>query len=128
MKMTMLSLFALFCTCGCALVHPTNPGVPVENLRFLQEEIPVPSPKHTQPLELSGEMTLERCIETALQNNPELAATDWDLAGSVARLKQAQASRWPTLGVEGNVAQYLDNLRLIQASYNGEPGDFDDQI
>ncbi len=128
MKLTTLTLFTLLYAGGCALINPTNPAIPVENLQFLQEEIPVPSPKHTQALELTGEMTLERCIETALQNNPELAATDWDVAASVARLKQAQASRWPTLGVEGNVAQYLDNLRLIQASYNGEPGDFDDQI
>ncbi|MCK8603669.1 TolC family protein [Desulfoferrobacter suflitae] len=128
MKLIMLTLFTLLYTGGCALVHPTNSGVPVEDLRFLQEEIPVPSPKHTQPLELSGEMTLDRCIETALQNNPELAASDWDVAASVARVKQAQASRWPSLGVEANVAQYLDNQRLIPTRYNGEPGDFDDQI
>jgi len=128
MKSTILLLLAAFCLYGCTLAHPTRPDKPVEDLKFLNEEISVSSPKHTQSLDLTGEMTLERCIEIALRNNPELAASDWDVAASIARLKQAQASRWPSLSVEGSMQQYLDNQRLIPTRYNGEPGDFDDQI
>lgn len=105
MKSTILFLLAAFCLYGCTLAHPTKPYNAVEDLKsFLDEEISVPSPKHTQSLELTGEMTLDRCIETALQNNPELAASDWEVAASVARLKQAQASRWPTVVSKVSVA------------------------
>lgn len=128
MKPVMLVLFSIVCTSGCVLVHPTDPKLPVENIRFIREEVPVASPKHTRSIEIEGAMTLDRCVETALQNNPELAASDWEVAAAVSRVQQAKASRWPILGVEGATQQYLDDQRLIQARYNGEPGVFDDQI
>jgi len=71
---------------------------------------------------------LDRCVEIALANNPELAATGWEVAVAGNRFDQAQATRWPTLSAEGGYNRFLDPQRLIQARFNGEPGFFDTDI
>jgi len=78
--------------------------------------------------ESSGLFTLDRCIEIALNKNPEIAAAKWDIAASDARYDTARSSFWPQLSVEGGYHRYLDSQRLIQARYNGELGVFDDDI
>jgi len=60
-----------------------------------------------------------------LENNPEAAASRWDVAAADSRYNQAEAGLTPTLGIEAGYNRFLDPQRLIQARYNGEPGDFD---
>jgi outer membrane protein TolC len=83
--------------------------------------IPTPSrpfpEKETAP---KGKLTLERSIEIALANNPEVAATLWDVSVAGARADQAKAARWPTLIYEGNYIKYLNSRPLWEARYNNE--------
>lgn len=82
----------------------------------------------TKPSVAGQSLTLEQCIEVALQNNPELAATDWEVSAAGSRLDQARGARWPSLSMEGRADRFLDPQRLIQARYNGEPGSFDENV
>jgi outer membrane protein len=110
---------------GCTALQPTDPYAPISPR---QGFIPYASPALPAPtrLEPSGEpFTLDRCIEVALANNPELAATSQEVSAAGSRVDQAKAQRWPTLSAEGGYARFLDPQRLLQAQFNGEPGIFD---
>jgi len=65
-------------------------------------------------------LTLERSLEIALKNNPEVAATLWDVSAAGARVDQAKAARLPTLTYEGNYIKYLNSKPLWEARYNNE--------
>lgn len=81
----------------------------------------VPSVKRRIPMP----WPLAACIETALENNPDLrsAGDETDVAAAEARI--AEAERWPSLRVKGGASRYLDEQRLLSARFNGEPGVFD---
>ncbi len=123
-------LLILTALAGCAVWQRTDPYAPVRagaRTSAIGGYPPGGEPRAAAaPLE--GPLTLERCVELALANNPELAATVWDAAAAVGRLDQARASEWPTVTLEGNTSRFLDPQRLIQARYNGERGSFDRDI
>lgn len=79
-------------------------------------------------MESSGLFTLNRCIEIALDKNPEIAAAKWDIAAADSRFDAARAAFWPQISAEGGYQRYVDDQRLIAARYNGELGVFDDDI
>ncbi len=72
--------------------------------------------------------TLNDCIEHALMNNPDIAIENSNIAAATARLNQAKAGLLPFIGIEGGYQLFLDDQRLIQARFNGEPGYFDDNL
>jgi hypothetical protein len=72
--------------------------------------------------------SLTRCIEVALERNPDIAAVRWDIAVAEARHDAARAAFWPQLSLEGGYLRYVDSQRLIAASYNGELGVFDNDL
>ena len=77
----------------------------------------------------NGELfSLERCIEIALAKNPEIAASQWDIAAADSRHDNARAAFWPQVSAEGGAYRYVDEQRLIAARYNGEPGTFDNDL
>lgn len=58
-----------------------------------------PKPVELVKPEVSGEpLTLDRCIDVALANNPELAATDWEVSAAGSRLDQALTSLKAAIG------------------------------
>ncbi|OPY91567.1 MAG: Outer membrane protein TolC precursor [Syntrophaceae bacterium PtaU1.Bin231] len=76
----------------------------------------------------SNVLTLERCIEIALEKNPEIAAARSDITAAEARFDAARAAYWPQLSAEGGYLRYVDNQRLIAARFNGELGVFDNDL
>ena len=106
---------------GCAVLSPTDPYAPIPTTKASGVRIPTPShpfpEKETAP---EGQLTLERSIEIALANNPEVAATLWDVSVAGAREDQAKAARWPTLTYEGNYLKYLNSRPMFEVRYNGE--------
>ena len=62
-----------------------------------------------------------------MKNNPEVAATLWDVSVAGAKLDQAKAARWPTLTYEGNYTKYLNSRPLFEARYNGQTRIFSKQ-
>lgn len=94
------------------------------------KENPAMSPGSTNAKNSQGviQLTLESALNIALANNPELSATQWDVAAAKARAETALTARWPTLGLEGGYQHHIDEQRLIAARFNGERGDFDTEI
>jgi outer membrane protein len=106
---------------GCAVVYPTDPYAPVPTTKASGIRITTPSQsspeKETAP---EGNLTLERSTEIALANNPEVAATSWDVSAAGAREDQAKAARWGTLTYEGSYTKYLNSRPIFDVRYNGE--------
>mgnify|MGYP000064831173 FL=1 len=124
----LLTLFLLLNVVGCAVLQPTDPYAPVFHPRSFLSSSPAKTPEPMKP-DVAGEpLTLDRCIEVALANNPELAATGREVSASGFRVDQARAQRWPSVSAESGYSRFLDPQRLVQARFNGEPGLFDENL
>jgi outer membrane protein TolC len=88
---------------GCVLLQPTEPFGPVPTTKATGITAPAPSQPFPAKEEAVPEaLTLDGSLEIALKNNPEVAATLWDVSVAGAKVDQAKAARWPTLTYEGN--------------------------
>jgi outer membrane protein TolC len=114
-----LMLFALLS--GCASLRPTDPYKPVD---WGGRSSPTSRSEYQPTVVPEGPLTLQRAIEVALINNPEVAARGWDSTAAQARRDQAFGARLPRIGAVGGYTRYLDDQRLIAASREGEPGLF----
>ena len=73
--------------------------------------------------------TLQKCIEVALANNPDIAARRWEVTQAEAQKDGSLGARWPSIRATGGYNYYyFDAQRLIPASENGEPGVFSHNI
>jgi len=73
--------------------------------------------------------TLQKCIEVALANNPDIAARTWEVTQAEAQKDGSLGARWPSIRAVGSYSyNYFDAQRLIPARQNGEPGVFSDNI
>jgi outer membrane protein len=106
---------------GCVLLQPTEPFSPVPVTEASGITAPAPSqPSPAKEEALPEALTLERSLEIALKNNPEVAATLWDVSAAGAKMDQAKAARWPTLTYEGSYLKYLNSRPLYEARYNNQ--------
>jgi outer membrane protein TolC len=69
-------------------------------------------------------LTLREAIRLALANNPEVAATAYDMDAAQAQRDFAAGQRLPSLHAIGGYSHYLDSQRLIQPAENNQPGAF----
>jgi len=116
----LMILFALILP-GCVLLQPTEPFNPVPVTEATGITPPAPSqPSPAKEEALPEALTLERSLEIALKNNPEVAATLWDVSVASAKVDQAKAARWPTVTYEGNYTKYLNSRPLYEARYNNQ--------
>ncbi len=74
------------------------------------------------------QITLKEAIGTAMKNNPKVAAARHEIKAAEARRVQAFAEVLPRIDANGGYIHDMDNQRLIQPHYNGEPGVFGDDI
>ena len=120
-------ILAIFILPGCVLLQPTEPFKPVSPIEAtgIGGTAPDPMTPTSQPSPakeevVPGALTLERSLEIALKNNPEVAATLWDVSVAGAKVDQAKAARWPTLTYEGSYLKYLNSRPLYEARYNNQ--------
>jgi outer membrane protein TolC len=74
-------------------------------------------------------LTLQKCIEIALANNPDIAARRWEVTQAEAQKDGSLGARWPSIRATGGYNYYyFDAQRLIPARENGEPGVFSHNI
>ncbi|NQT70456.1 MAG: hypothetical protein HQ552_12860 [Desulfobacteraceae bacterium] len=113
-------LLTAFVLGGCAIMRSTDPYLSVSMpSRSLSARTSPPVSPAKMP---EGPLTLQRAIEVALANNPEVTARGWDATAAQARRDQAFGARLPRLGIVSGYAHSLDEQRLIAASKNAEPG------
>jgi len=101
---------------GCVLMNPTDPYAPPVGLAPSRGRA-VP-PAATRPLPES--LTLEKAIEIALVNNPEVAAVGHEVQAARAQREVAVGQMLPSV--------HADDQRLLMARENGEPGVFSRDI
>ena len=122
---TILVLLTVFACSGCALVSPTDP------YRAAGIQIPAASerPAGLTPAKQPEEpFDLPQAIEIALANNPDIAATGWDVEAAQAQRDLAFGEMLPNLRVIGGYSHYNDPQRLIPKRGEKAPGPFfDDQ-
>lgn len=132
MKPLVFFLPVILALCGCAVMQPTDPypsGEPAGRPVFeTPAEVPAAhSGEKTLPpntLPHRETLTLKAAIETALANNPEVAAARWDAEAAAARQDRAFGERLPDVGLVGAYTRTLDEERVIATRYEGEPGAF----
>jgi outer membrane protein TolC len=102
-------------------MQPTEPFSPVPVTEATRITAPAPSQPSPAKEEVVPEaLTLERSLDIALKNNPEVAATLWDVSAAGAKLDQAKAARWPTLTYEGGYTKDLNSRPVFEARYNNQ--------
>ncbi|MBE7557747.1 TolC family protein [bacterium] len=122
----MLSLALLILSlspAGCVTLAP------IEAYRPVALSADVDAPSASQAVSATSSpgsqpMRLEEAVALALENNPELAAAEYDTEAARARRDAAAGARLPELSAAGAYTRHLDDVRLVQARYNGEPGLF----
>ncbi len=65
---------------------------------------------------------LDRCIRTALDNNPSLSAAKWDVRAARERWQQARGERLPAISLTAGITHWNDNQRLVPPSGPMVPG------
>lgn len=80
------------------------------------------------PTDSSAALTLDMAITAALESNPHLKAAGYSVKEAEAITKKIRSSLFPTLSGVADYSRYLNDQRLIQARYNGEPGVFGKDI
>jgi len=123
MKKTMIVGLSLtvFAFSGCALVHPTNPyrtaGIQMPGAS--ERPAGLPSAK-----ELERPLDLPLAIEIALANNPDIAATGWDVEAAQAQHDLVFGEMLPSLRAVGGYSHYNFPQRLIPKRGENAPGPF----
>jgi outer membrane protein TolC len=110
----------------CSFFIPAT-GYPEEN-RVEKSPAMQPGSATMNREDAQGPLSLERCIEIALANNPDISFEGWNVSAAGARFDAAKAARWPNITVDGSYQTYNDPQRLIQARFNNEKGYFDNDL
>jgi len=111
---------------GCVLLDPTDPYAGAGS--FATGESFRSSSQSAATQSVQGPLTLERAIEVALANNPDVAAIRHDLQAAGAQTDVARGALLPSVHGLGGYNHYLDSQRLIPASENNQPGVFGPDI
>lgn len=73
-------------------------------------------------------LTLEQCIDIALENNPVLGYQNWEIEALKAMKKEAAGQRLPRVSGSGNYHHYSDTMRLAPPRGFSYPLIFTDDI
>lgn len=111
---------------GCATLAPTDPYGMLPELDAPRTREPQLMDPETKSV--PAPLTLPDAIAIALEQNPEVAASGYDVVAAQARSGAARGALLPSLTTEGGYVHHLDDQRLVPARYNGEPGSFSDTI
>ncbi len=118
-KIALLSCCVVIGLVGCVLLDPADP---------YRNRTPRPAPAcrpvaTTQPAPRSdGPLSLERAVEIALENNPEVAAMRSDIDAASARRDLAFGEALPSFHVVGGYTHTILPQRLEPVTTPGEPG------
>ncbi len=112
---------------GCALFVPTDAYAPV---RLEREAAPAANARQGEEAGsvVQGPLTLPKCVEIALANNPGLAAGRRGVDVAQAERDAAAAEWWPSVRAVGSYEHHLDNQRLLPADRPRQWGAFSDDF
>ena len=104
---------------------PAAPAAPASAAAAFAEAAPEVDPAAAEAAVAaaawSEPLDLERAIEIALANNPDLAAAGWEAIAAAARRDHAAGERLPAVSLEGGYVRHLDEQRLLPVRRPGDP-------
>ncbi|OIP43860.1 MAG: hypothetical protein AUK25_00260 [Desulfobacteraceae bacterium CG2_30_51_40] len=123
--MNITGIISILFFCGCVMMYPTDPfsGGALNSLGAARAA----SLHSLRPLPQEP-IALRDAIRIGLENNPDIAAAEMDENSAMAQYDLAFAERLPNIKAVGGYLHYSDDQRLVQATYNGEPGTFGSDI
>ena len=77
---------------------------------------------------IEGTLSLERCVELALAQNPGLKSVSDEAGQASAESDLARSTAWPKLDAVAGYTHTLDAQRLVGAHRNGEAGVFANDV
>ncbi|OGL43880.1 MAG: hypothetical protein A2161_17735 [Candidatus Schekmanbacteria bacterium RBG_13_48_7] len=89
---------------------------------------PVARNNITDLIELQEELTLEECINIALENNPDITQGKWNIEVAKAEADISAGQLWPTIQAALGYNYYLDNQRLVSPKIPAESSTFTNDI
>lgn len=110
---------------GCVLTNPTDPYAGMERSLRASPDAGA-QPVVTQPVR--GPLTLDEAVRVALANNPEVAATAYEVDAAQAQRDLAKGERLPSLHAVGGYNHHLDSQRVLMVTENNQPGAFSRDI
>jgi len=119
--MNAVACLALVMLTGCALTNPTDAYAPVRGV-YRATGLRRPLAAGGLAARLSAPLSLDECLQIALENNPQVGAQGWDVEAAEALGDVASAQRWPALRAVSGYRHYLDDQRLVGARKPNEPG------
>jgi len=128
LKMKILSFMSLLLLAlvGCAVENYAEPYQSISASNSVTSQPTQTPPTITEAVK--PPFTLTQCIDIALKNNPDVVGSGFDILTAKAEKDIAAGQRWPTIGLESHYRHYSDDLRLVPARFNGEPGVFGDDV
>jgi outer membrane protein TolC len=111
---------------GCVMSHPTDPYA---GMAAYDVGRPPDGASHLSTRKsVDGPMTLNECIDIAMENNPDPRAATYEIHAAKAQRDLAAGRRLPSLNLISGYNHYLDSQRLIPAQENFEIGVFSRDI
>lgn len=104
---------------GCVALAPTEG---YENFPQKTAEVKMSTSESVLPAEpasIEWPLDLAKCLEIALQNNPEVSAAGWDAKAAESDKQVKQAARWPQVSATGSYFRYQDDQRLVAPTSPG---------
>jgi outer membrane protein TolC len=111
---------------GCVMSHPTDPYAGMA--AYGVERPPDGASSLPTRKSVNGRLTLNECIDIAMENNPDPRAATYEVHAAKAQRDIAAGQRLPSLNLVGGYNHYLDSQRLIPAQENFEIGVFSRDI
>jgi outer membrane protein len=121
---------------GCATLQPTEPHARLKTVAPRSEssaasketEQSLGIPVTQRPSTQEGGLSLDECIAHALANNPEVAATAWDVEAAVEERRGRVGERWPSLRLSGGYFHHQDDQLLVPPAGAGGASYFTDDL
>src|SRR5688572_12157881 len=102
----------LLCGCIVSRVDPEKPELPLPAAlpNDAQQTVQLPTPWWT----MFGDATLDRLIDEALTNNPDVNVAAARVAEARSSLRIVNADRFPSVDLEGNVVRSRESTTVNQ--------------
>ena len=114
-----VALLLLAAISGCASLRTTDPYQPIVSDASRLPMMPAAGGELTDSIK--GPLTLARCIEIALTNNPDIRVGRWDIESARAERDVVLAQGLPNIRGVGSYERYQDDQRLVSPSKVGVP-------
>ena len=112
MRRSLPGLLACVMLSACAVIQPTRVKSSTTLPPALRQHSKPDGPTTELP---KAPLTLERALDIALANNPDVVGEGWEIEAAQARKRQASSEHWPSLEIFAAYRHHWHEERLVPA-------------